>query len=468
MDPIKYPRASALLDQVVNQDLLNLTTNHLMSWQQGAGNFGALHFHACWGNSSVLQRRYHGQTVSKAYVLMNGFTQLYDHTKDDRWLWQAEDLVANIISLQAASGGFFHASGPHEPTYVPEKTCPIAQAFPLVGLLEYARWSAANPKTVERIRITVKKHLDWFVKEWWLKGTDWSGRLSSGGFCGVANQDLVVVAAMARYAEVFGDDLYYRKYGKPTLDLLLSPAYFHEAIGLFERGDKPNFTETVGYHIIVLNMLDEIHESTGDARIPGIVRRSKEALFDSIYEGPDSRLYFAWGAETDPNEKTKILNWIRQPYLVSEMLPLSQLLQKHLDLYPDAKKQTLLHRLEQTIPAYIYADGSIPSALNNEDPLFMLTGNYLGVWTYTINRMGAKMKSPPEQPIPCVHRSSGSMTWKTNQQMWSLELDGVRRFAGLKMNPMGVAIGPDEQLDGADFEALDRPDCIEEVESPLS
>jgi hypothetical protein len=49
--------------------------------------------------------------------------------------------------------------------------------------------------------------------------------------------------------------------------------------------------------------------------------------------------------------------------------------------------------------------------------------------------------------------------------MWSIERDKVRAFAGLKDNPSGIAIGPDEEIAGADFSKLTtaKPEVVEEL-----
>ena len=64
MIKLTLPRKEVDPEDVWTQETFNRAHAQLMSWQQGPGAFGDLHLHACWGESSVLSRRYHGQTVA--------------------------------------------------------------------------------------------------------------------------------------------------------------------------------------------------------------------------------------------------------------------------------------------------------------------------------------------------------------------------------------------------------------------
>src|SRR3954451_22628757 len=106
---IHYPRRDIDPVDVFTQQTFNLATAQLMSWRQGPGTFGGLHLHPCWGESSVLDRRYQGHTTG-SFGMLDGVMKLHDHTGDVRWQCLADDMVATILQLQTTTGGFYHAS----------------------------------------------------------------------------------------------------------------------------------------------------------------------------------------------------------------------------------------------------------------------------------------------------------------------------------------------------------------------
>jgi hypothetical protein len=453
-----YPRLGASPSLVFNQDTFNRAHAHLMSWQQAAGAFGDLHLHACWGESSVLSRRYHGQTIHGSFARMRGFIRLFDQTGNPRWRLMAEDVCSNILFLQSPEGGFFHASSECEPTYRAEQTCPIHQGMPLLALLAYASWKHAEPMRVELIRPAIDKHWNWFVKHWWQRGNAWQQGLDVAGFCGVTNQDLVIVAALAQYASVFGNSSRYERFGLPTLETYLSPRYYHRQLGLFERGDRPNFMERTIYYDVILPMLGLIHEHKPDPRLPGIIETVSRQLFSAAYIGCDGMQHLAYGAETDPAE-ARITSWIQEPRMISAYPALLHSMKQYLMHNPDRSLQTICDGLERTIAAYVFADGTLPMGLGSE-PLFSIATRNDSMWLFLIDYLGDSLQEPGEVAVPTINRTCNELTFKSNARLWSIFQNGQRLFAGLKKNPGGIAIGADEVIAGADFAELENTDGL--------
>ncbi|WP_269523083.1 hypothetical protein [Coraliomargarita parva] len=463
---IYYPSKVEDPNTVLNQELLDMSTAQLMSWQQGVGRFGQLQMHACWGQKSSLLRRYHGQTISRSYVYLKGMMQLFDHTRDARWRWFADDIVANVLNLQAPDGGFFHSGDAGEPTYLTDhdNTCPIHQGFACLTLLNYLGWEHALPDREERIHLALQRNFKWFCREWWQYGNTWAGRLKTPGFCGVTNQDLVVIAAMAKYMKVCGEARYFEQYGKPALDYFLSPEVYYEALGLFERCDKPNFAERTGYNYVILDVLEYLYACTEDARISQVIDNVRAHLFDAAYEEDDGLLYLAWGAQTDPVDKSHIIGWDRYPHVLTDLPYLLWHMKAHLARFPDQEKQEIVNRLERTLAAYVYADGTQALNLRGGDAVFQIAGTFVApLWLYLIRRLGSEIQSPQPVRVPTVHRKCGNLVWKSNERLWSLEMDGKRCFAGLKANESALAIGPEEGIYGADFATLEEPDFVEHI-----
>src|SRR5690606_21946778 len=158
-------------------------------------------------------------------------------------------------------------------------------------------WEHADPQRAAAVRAAVDAHLRWFLSYWWQRGNRWSGRLEFPAFCGVTNQDLVIVAALALYCTVFGDDALYRSHGLPVLETYLSSRYYHHAMGLFERGDQPNFAERTAYYDVIVPMLAIIQRHRPDSRLPDVIDNIATHLFNALHMGGDGMLHVAWGAE---------------------------------------------------------------------------------------------------------------------------------------------------------------------------
>jgi hypothetical protein len=462
---IHYPNCAASPGDIFSQRTLDLATANLLSWRQAAGAFGEMHLHACWGDSSAISRRYHGETIGTLRMVLHGAMGLYDVTRRGRWRDLAEDVVGEILFLQTPKGGFYHASAEYEPTYTCEQSCPIHQGLPVLALLEYLAWSHANPARREAIRDAIEAHWRWFEGYWWKRGSDERGKpLPEAGFCGVTNQDLVIVAVLARYGQVFGDMTRYEQFGKPTLDMFLGPQYYREALGLFERSGEGNFVERTTYYHIVVETLEIVYGITKDERLPGVIDNVAVHLFDTLHTGADGLTHPAWGATLDETDPTRVKEWIKYPYIVSEYPLLLAIMDHYLQRHPDEALRQKYLEFEKTLAAYVYADGSLPSALGR-DPIFAVVGKTPVFWGYLIKRLGVGLQDPAPVTLPVLHRSVGSLTLKGNGRLWAIEKDGVRVFAGLKANPSGIAIGPDEPLVGGDLGELASPVVQEEFEN---
>lgn len=436
-----FPRLSADPEGVFTRDLLRTATAQLLSWRQGAGVFGQLHLHACWGEASSLRRRYHGQTIARYHRILGGAIRLHRNSGDDRWRLLAGDMVGNILYLQTRDGGFYHASSECEPTYTCGESCPIHQGLPVLALLDYAAWPEADTMRVAQIKPAIDAWWRWFEAHWWRRGNAWKSPLPKPGFCGVTNQDLVIVAALARYGEVFGDRTLHVRFGRPVLDAYLENDYYHERIGLFERGDKANFTERSSYYDIILPMLEIVHTATGDERLPRVIDNVAGHLFDALHTGADGLTHMAWGAQTDPSDKTRVLGWQRLPCTFSSYPLFVQLMREHLRRHPDEAREKGCRQLERTLAAYVFADGTIPVALG-ADPLFAVAGHVNTLWAFLVDRLGeAADVTMDAVDLPVVRRTCGDVAWQTDGRSWTIERGGRREFAGLKCNPFGILIG---------------------------
>lgn len=467
VETLFYPR-KVEPSEVYTQKTLDRLTSLLLSWKQGPGNFGALHLHSCWGTTSVLTRRYHGQSTFMSYWLMRGAKKLYERTKERRWQRLAEEIVLNVIHLQADNGGFIHARAEHEPGYTAFRTCPIHQSLPVIALLEYAEWPYADEKYHDDIRETVDRHWDYMQKVLWKSGNGYQRPLDFPGWCGVANQDLVTIASLALYARVFGDDSRFASVGMDSLNVYLSGRYCYPEIGLMERGDAPNLTERTVYYDIVLSMLDLIYDYCRDSRVAQAMDNIALHLFDTLYEGDDGLLHMSWGAQTDPLDKTRVLDWIRTPVTMSGYPGLIEQLERYVRRRPDERKAQQVAQLKKTLASYVFADGTFPGALRTEDPIFQLVSSpnsgVLHFWLSLIDELGEGLRPPVIRPLPCIHRKAGGLVWKTNQRLWSIERGGERLYAGWKINPHGVVHGA-ETFDDISLDELQSCDIVEIVEA---
>ncbi len=463
---ITYPRRDALAHSSFTLDKFNRLTAYLMSWRQGPGVFGGLHLHACWSESSVLSRRYHGQTTFIAYAILEGALRMADVSGDASWRKLAGEIVEGLMALQAPEGGFIHANYQLEPAEDCEETCPIHQGLPLLGMLSYAAKSYADAALRSRVRETIDRHWQWFNDYGWKRGRFWGKgktveRLTLPGWCGVTNQDLVIVGALARYGKVFGDWNRYERWGKPVLDAYLSSHYYHERIGLFERGDRPNFAERTRYNAVILEMFHLLNEQVGDdPRLPAVIENVTRHLCDARTIGPDGLTHMRWGAETDAHDKSRVIRWIDKPFGVSDYPELIAVLERS----SDTKCRALADDLRRTLAAYTFADGTTTCVACGDDPLFAIMPNSTIAifWRWLMDQLGDEVKRAAPVALPVVHRRCRDLLWKSGPTFWAIERDGKRLFAGTKSQPTGISIGETEPPPAGCNDELNRAE-IEEI-----
>ncbi len=466
MTNITYPRSVAP-EAVFTQETFDCLTSSLFSWRQGPGQIGALHLHACWGETSVLTRRYQGQSIYLYYMLMSGVLRLYEATQLPRWSRLARDIVANLLDLQAPNGGFIHGAAEAEPAYVPEITCPIHQFLPIHVLMDYYAWPHAEDSTKREIRDAIDRHWQWSQKTLWRSGNAWIRPLDFAGWCGVTNQDLVAIASLARYAHLFGDSSRFDQFGAPSLEVYLSPRYWHRKMGLMERGDSENFVERSTYYEWILGMLEKIGSYTQDHRIDELVENISIHLLDAAYQHEDGHVHLSWGAQTHLLAKSSVAGWTRAPLTLVGYPWLLSHLRAFAGQREEKRMMHVVSQIESTLASYVFSDGTIPGAIAAKDPIFSIvtspSSGSLGLWLFLINRLGTKLQDPKPVTVPRIQRSRGDLRWSSSPRLWRIDRAGRQLFAGLKRNPGAVAIGPDEQIAGADIGELDHPEVIEQV-----
>jgi hypothetical protein len=263
---------------------------------------------------------------------------------------------------------------------------------------------------------------------------------------------------LARYAQVYGDASRYEKFGRPTLETYLSPRYYHEKLGVFERADEPNFVERTFYNDVIIPMLEIIQQCMPDPRLPEVIDNVCAHLFDAVQPGPDGLMHLSWGATTDATDKSAVTGWISTPHPLANYPQILKILQTYLQRKPSAEHQRKYDALEHTTAAYVMADGALPVAIGAKDALFTATPRVEYLWSYLISRLGDKLRSPRERPLPCIHHAYGDVTWKSDARHWALDRAGRREFAGLKAQACAIAVGPDEEIAGAAFGDLNSVD----------
>jgi hypothetical protein len=466
-ETIHYPRKNINPDDVFTQETLEKSIDHLFSWQQGAGAFGHLTLHGCWGETGVIQRKYHGQFTSANRTYVNIMLDMYEATGDYKWKLRAESVVANVIFLQAKSGGFYHGSAEFEPSYDEDETCAIHQGMPELALLGYAAKPYADPELKKEIKKVIDKHWKWFNDHFYKRGT--RGVTDKEGWpwpcwSGVTNQDMVVIEALALYGKVFNDMSRYEEFGKPALDVLLSDRYYYKGLGLFQRGDQPDWTfpERTPYYGIVFSTLKAIHEITGDERIPSILDDVCEQLFRATFVAEDGLRYFSHGVNVKTgNGKMEIVSYNKYPTSVPSILGFMEFFDWYLKRHPDPEKQKIQNELTRTAAAYMRVDGTLPIAFNPENDIFALApSNPTG---FLLGKLKGKIKNFEIEEVPALQRKINNLVWYEKGQFYDVTKDGVREFAGYKLEPKGIVLGTDETMAKVDFDRAKKYDKDEKV-----
>ncbi len=463
MQTIHYPVKGRTMQETFTQEMLNRLTAQLELWMQGPGVVGALQLHACWGKTSVLGKRYQGQTVSQYRDWIEGAMALYDATGNPKWRRMAGEFVANVLFLQEPDGGFRHASAEFEPTYLTKQSCPIHQCSPLLALMDYDGWQHADGDLKAMIRPAIDRHWAWFHDFFWKIGNGGHRPLPHPGWCGVTNQDLVVVAALSAYGRRYGDWSRFEQFGKPALEAYLAPDHYYEAMGLFERGDGVNFAERTSYYTIIVDMLHRIAADTGDDRLIAIADNVCRHWFDAAYTAPDGLTHLAWGAKTDGTDKSRVTGWVQTPVTFAAYPKIIQFLEDYLTRHPNAEHRAIWEQLQETLCAYIYADGLRPLALWPADPILSIVSSpdREGLWTFLIRYLDEAVQNPQPVSLPCIHRVKGNCTWKQKGKLWAIEKEGERVYGGYTPLAYGVTHGPEEAPAVGDFAELEACDVLE-------
>ncbi len=463
MRTIHYPVKGRNFENTYTQELLEQLAHKFENWLQGPGVVGSLHLHGCWGKTGVLDKRYGGETVTEYYCTMPAAIRLYEATKDEKWRILAHDMASNVLFLQEPDGGFRHGSAEFEPTFTSGSTCPIHQSRGVMSLLFYADWKGAEPYIKNRIRPALDRHWDWMMRYLWKRGNGGHHPYPyNAGFCGVTNQDLMAVLMISEYSRVFGDTERYEKYGKPCLDDYLTHYYYPE-MGLFERGDGNNFVERTPYYGVILEALAGIYKNTGDARIPEVMDNITAHLFDAAFVDDNGFTFLAWGAKTDPVDKSHVVEWIRTPTSFNYNMHLPYMAD-YLRRHPDEKKQAIYDALEETFCGYIFCDGSFPRALHAQNPIFALTfqPDFDGLILHVMDYLGDRIRPLATPEDLCIHRKTLDYVWKQKGKLWSIEKGGVRQYGGYSAYTGGITIGPDEPAYHGSYDSLDACD-VEEI-----
>ncbi len=469
METITYPRKDINPDEVFTQETLEKSIDYLFSWQQAAGSFGHLTLHSCWAIDGVIGRKYHGQYTSANYHYIRFMLAMYEETGDSKWKRRAEDVVSNLMFLQAKSGGFYHGAAENEPAYEEGMTCAIHQGMPILGLLEYAGKPYANPELKKEIKGVIDKHWAWFNRHFYERGT--RGVTDKEGFpwpcwSGVTNQDLVIIQALAVYGKVFGDMSRYEAFGKPALDVLLSDRYYYKGLGLFQRGDQPEWTfpERTPYYHLVFSTLDKIYEITGDERIPAILDDVCEQLFRATFVAGDGLRYFSHGVNVKKADDTlEVVSYNKYPTGPGKGIGFLDFFDWYLERYPDVGKQKIRDEVYQTAAAYVLVNGTLSRAFNPGKDIFVLAPDLHGIPNFLFKKLKGDIKNFDIEDTPAVQRKINDLVWYEKGQFYSVEKAGERTFAGFKLEQRAIVHGPDETLASVDFNKATTYDKDEKV-----
>lgn len=461
---IRFPLLDRAPHEALGASALALTTAQLFSWRQSAGAFGGLHLDGCTGGNSALSRRYHGQTITILANIHRGARGLARGADGKRWRHLADCLAAQMLWLQSSKGGFVHASSEGEPTYDSYWSCPIHQMTPMLALLDHHEDQPAGAPLRAEIEFVLARHVDWFARFWWKRGSEWRRPLTSAGWCGVTSQDLVVVAALARYGQVIGNWLPYETYGKPALNTFLGPRYHHAATGLFERGDRSLFTERCVDMIVIHEMLHTIQTVRPDPRIPRVLKRLNDTLADAIFVDDQGAHHMAWGVDDAATTAAKQRVWMRGRLQVGEYPALLTHLHRHADK-TDVELREKIAGLEKTVASYLFSDGTLPTMLEAGAPLFAIVPSapsLVGLWLHLIARNPEGLAWNDIPTLPGVSRRCGPVHYVANASGWMIHEEGLPALRGIKQLSHGV-LRPGENLANCNYEPPADPDFHEEV-----
>jgi hypothetical protein len=101
-----------------------------------------------------------------------------------------------------------------------------------------------------------------------------------------------------------------------------------------------------------------------------------------------------WGAQTDPDDKSRVTGWINSPVIIGGYPGLMDHMENALVRHPDPGKQATLDSLKRTLASYALSDGCIPGSLWPKDPILgaatAVQGGYRPVSHGVIHGQGEK------------------------------------------------------------------------------
>lgn len=460
-----YPRVDRAPAEAFGAATLGLLTGHILSWRQGAGAFGGLHLHACWGVVSSLSRRYHGPTISSLSSLLQSMQMLANRSGDLYWRHMADSVAAEMLWLQMPGGGFCHASSENEPIYDSYWSCPLHQMNPVIALLDYYEQQPPDAPIRVEIRRVLARHMEWFNRFWWKRGNDWKRPLRTPGWCGVANQDLTAVAAMACYGRVLGDWQLYESHGIPVLETIIGAGCYHSNLGGGERGDRANFTERSNDLRHIARLLKLIHEVRPDQRLPVIIARMVEALADGIFSDENGRYHVAWGLDDRETARVGRRVWDRSRFQICDYPAMIEFMESYPGDLSSHRVEECVNGLRATLASYVFGDGTIPSALDPSMPLFAVTPSSHALcefWQFLIRCNPKGLSKDDISCVPSVIRQCGFTTYVSSQDNWMLTQAEVPAIRGIKRLTHAV-LRPGEEWPNCDFNCPADPEIKEEV-----
>lgn len=417
-------------EEAFGPQTLALMSAQVLSWRQGPGVIGGLHLHECWEDDSVLSRGYHGSTAFTTAIFLDTALLLAQNTGDVLWTHLADNLAAQLLWQQAPEGGFFFAAAEFEPAYSPVQSCPIHQMKPLLALLHYYEAKPSGTPVRSLLKNVAERHVEWFTRYWWRRGSVWSGPLEFPGWCGVTNQDLVVIAALARYGQVFGDWEPFEKYGLSALETYLGPRYFDVKTGLFWRGDSAFLTERCNYMVIILAQLRQIEALCGDKRLPPIIERVEDVLAQAAFCDAQGNTCLSWGADDKETARLGRLTWDKAKTQLG--FGFIHALRHHPEI---------ANAIEQTLAGLVFADGTFAGLPSARSPLFAVVPSAWAMadfWRFLAKRNPQGVGFGDLPSVPSVIRRYAATSFSSWGTGWVIREQGEVRFRGVKCVAHGV------------------------------
>ena len=393
-----------------------------MDWKQGPGKFGGLYLHSCWGEIGVLERRYQGVTVSNYYWLIPAFLDLHRKTGDEGFLREALAMAALLERLQMPDGCFDHSVYEFEPG----RGAVISNALADLGLLDMAEYTE-DKRLREHIMGIVRRNLDWFGSFWWQRGNAWKKGVDYPAWCAVTNQDLSVAYAMLKYGQLSGDMGYFDRYGRPAIRWIMENAY-HPDLGMFDRGDAPDFLERVGYCGIIGWLLLKLNLHLKEERITDAVLRNFDAILEHSWRDGTGclRLPGAFDlkgkAEANPSDVLGLVHFIRAFDLLAGQ-------------YGIGKYEEVREELLRTMMFHQSEFGGIRSDAGRGDIIDLVPFGFDALSLFVSLWQGSVL---PEVTRPALNLViSGGHLWAEDGKSWLIRDEG-RMYSGVKSVPDGI------------------------------